>query len=188
MQWRRAGAAALLAGGAIAVARSFLARHHSRRRPSARSALPAGLQARVSQALFACRICCCVPAATAAVVSPAMHGTEGRATAAGHRCAALAAACLRCYEDRAVAAAEPSSTLGDPGAAAGDVLTALMAVAVTAAWGVLATADMVGSGCIEALAARLRMSPVDHAKRRRRMTEGAFRSRRSCSAECRARP
>ena len=57
------------------------------------------------------------------------------------------------------------STLGDPGAAAGDVLTALMAVAVTAAWGVLATADMVGSGCIEALAARLRMSPVDHAKR-----------------------
>jgi len=55
-------------------------------------------------------------------------------------------------------------TLSDPSATAGDVLTALMATAVTAARGSHATADMVRAGCIEALTERLRMSPTRHAR------------------------
>ena len=55
-------------------------------------------------------------------------------------------------------------TLSDPGAAAGDVPTALMAVAVTAARGGHATACMVRAGCIEALAERLRMGAANQAE------------------------
>ena len=55
-------------------------------------------------------------------------------------------------------------TLSNSNAAAGNVLTALMTLAVTAAQGSHRTAEMVRMGCIEALAERLRMSAAHHTK------------------------
>lgn len=58
---------------------------------------------------------------------------------------------------------QATQTLSDPSAASGDVLAALMTLAVTGAGGSRATAGMVKAGCIEALAERLRMSPGNRA-------------------------
>ncbi len=162
MYWRCAGLTALLAGSAFAAVHSLLARRHRKRLQAAGPTVRSGLQVRESQPTAVRRQPVCVAAARARrVVHEADTAMRMQVVAAWQP--------QTVPQQLALVEVLPSprqaiDTLSDWSAVAGDVLTALMAIAMTAARGSRATVDLVKANCIEALSERLRMSAADRAE------------------------